>query len=37
MKEKKGLYDKIEWLQMQANSLEVAKCVLEESLLFSSH
>jgi hypothetical protein len=36
MKEKE-LYDKIEWLQTQVNNLKVAKCVLEENLLSSSH
>jgi hypothetical protein len=37
MKEKKELYDKIEWIQIQINNLKVAKCVLEENLLSSLH
>jgi hypothetical protein len=37
MNEKKELCDKIERLQTQVNNLKVAKCVLEENLLSSSH
>jgi hypothetical protein len=37
MKEKKESCDKIKWLQTQVNNLKVAKCVLEETLLSSSH
>jgi hypothetical protein len=37
MNEKKELCDKIERPQTQVNDLKVAKCVLEENLLSSSH
>jgi hypothetical protein len=37
MNERKELCDKIKRLQTQVNDLKVAKCVLEENLLFCSN